>query len=322
MRPYLVLVWLVLALSSPNVLAQDNAFSNCLQEQVLSAAAETTVAELRNRCKELTSINHDKVNTAAEERLASEQAVATNEFSLLTHRGNYLLPFAYNFKAEENEVLNLAGDTRPLDPAEFKFQLSFKTLVWDEILDTRAQLYAAYTNESWWQAYNRDESSPFRETNHQPEIFVDMPTGLRLGTWELDNVRLGVSHQSNGRSGDFSRTWNRIFAEFIVSNEYNEIRFMPWKSISDIEDNPDIEDFRGRFELAGTHHISDHTLAWKARHTLDSNSRGSIQIDWSFPIGGRDDVMFLVQYFDGYGESLIDYDIKIRRLGLGFQLGY
>ncbi|RBP52781.1 phospholipase A [Arenicella xantha] len=293
----------------------------CVATRVLSANADTTVSTLFAECNQHVSAASDAVDTTTEERQVSEQSIARNRFTLLQHRPNYLLPVAYNFDAENTELIGPDGEQRAIDPTEFKFQISFKTLLWQDLLDTRANLYASYTNTSWWQAYNRDESSPFRETNHQPELFVDIPSDFSYAGWELANVRLGLSHQSNGRSGEFSRTWNRAFAELAFSNANNEIRIRPWSSLSNIKDNPDIEEFRGRFELAGTHQLGNHTLEWAGRHTLDNNNRGSIQLGWSFPVAGREDLQFFLQYFDGYGESLIDYDVKSRRLGLGFKLG-
>lgn len=308
-------------IASADEISSSELFQQCLSELVVTADPNTTVKELHATCNTQLEPVADSIDTATEKRQLGQQVVAHNQFTLLQHRSNYLLPLAYNFKAADSEPIGPNGELRNLDPTEFKFQISFKSLLWDNIMGSDTNLYAAYTNTSWWQAYNKDNSSPFRETNHQPELFIDIPNDISIGDWELANIRLGISHQSNGRAGDFSRTWNRAFAEFAISDEFNEIRLRPWTSLSDIEDNPDIEEYRGRFELGGTHLVGDHTFTWAARHTLDRNSRGSFKLDWSFPIAERDDLQFFVQYFDGYGESLIDYDVKSRRLGLGFKLG-
>ena len=55
------------------------------------------------------------------------------------------------------------------------------------------------------------------------------------------------------------------------------------------------------------------------RNNLDfDENRGSIQLDFTYPISDRYEV--LPQYFNGYGDSLIDYNRSQERIGIGFQL--
>lgn len=46
---------------------------------------------------------------------------------------------------------------------------------------------------------------------------------------------------------------------------------------------------------------------------------GALQADYSYPLGSRGFYIYL-QYFLGYGQSLIDYDRPVNRLGLGIAL--
>ena len=57
------------------------------------------------------------------------------------------------------------------------------------------------------------------------------------------------------------------------------------------------------------------------RNNLDfGDNRGSFQLELTYPISDRYEV--LVQYFNGYGDSLIDYNRAQERIGIGFQLHF
>ncbi|MEO7199711.1 MAG: phospholipase A, partial [Dokdonella sp.] len=96
----------------------------------------------------------------------------------------------------------------------------------------------------------------------------------------------------------------------------------PWWRISDgnADENPGIQNYIGRGDLTLVHRVSNHELALMARHSLRSgdNSRGALQFDWGFPLTRT--LRGHVQVFDGYGESLIDYDHRAWSVGLGVSL--
>jgi phospholipase A1 len=61
-----------------------------------------------------------------------------------------------------------------------------------------------------------------------------------------------------------------------------------------------------------------HTLSLLLRNNLKSPNRNSVQVDWSFP--GFDRMSGYVQFFTGYGESMIDYNHRQTTIGLGLIL--
>ena len=297
-------------LAAPNVFG-STFYEQCVLEHVASGEAELTVAEIRKQC----AIEPDSLGEARANR---ELSLFGDEFSILLHRDNYILPVAHN-----NEARDLPegfGEARELDDEEIKFQISIKSMLLNN-LPYNARLFAAYTNQSHWQAYNSDYSRPFRETNHQPEVLLEFPLEKKYRGITFDAFRFALNHQSNGRSGLVSRSWNRAYAELLMSTKYSKLGLRSWWQITDDEDNPDIADYLGHFQLDGLRQFGKHQLHWKLRDTLDSNDRGALELGWSRRIGGREDIRLYLQYFNGYGESLIDYNRKTERIGLGFKIG-
>jgi phospholipase A1 len=143
--------------------------------------------------------------------------------------------------------------------------------------------------------------------------------GLK-NTWNS----LGINHQSNGQSSDLSRSWNRVYGSFVF--EYGDLglTLTPWYRLPESagdDDNPDITDYLGHYEVGATYKWDDHTFSLMTRNALESDfHRGSLQASWSFPLGDWPYLRGYVQYFNGYGESLIDYDQYVNRVGVGLSL--
>lgn len=259
------------------------------------------------------------------ERVQAIREAASNPFTLASHKTNYLLPLVYNpspNKAGLAEELREMGETPDLDDIEVQFQLSVQVPVWRGFLGRASFMSIAYTNRSFWQAYNSDDSSPFRETNHEPELIMTWLNDWSLFGWQNVANQLALNHQSNGRSEPLSRSWNRIYVNFSFERDNYFFTFKPWYRIpedKDEDDNPDVEAFLGHFELTGGYRGHCNTLSMMLRNNLrSSDNRGAVELRWGFPIGNR--VRGYVKYFNGYGESLIDYDETVQTLGIGFEL--
>jgi phospholipase A1 len=239
----------------------------------------------------------------------------------MAHKPNYMLIAAYNaygysadlFQEQFNDPSIQADDT------EAQFQLSVKVPLAVNLFDT-VDLYAAYTNRSFWQLYN-DNSAPFRETNHEPEGWVQFnPKWEFFGFKNAANM-FGIVHQSNGRGGVLSRSWNRLYANFIIERGNFALSFKPWYRLpedDDEDDNPDITDYLGHYEIRGFYKWREHVFSAMSRNNLESGfSNGAVELGWSFPLGNYPYLKGYLQYFTGYGESLIDYNQYVNRIGIG-----
>lgn len=253
------------------------------------------------------------------EELSSEQ----NTFTLIPHKPSYILPITYNDKIKS---LDTYGDDRvdnDLQQIEVEFQFSLKVPI-ISANDTRPfALFAAYTQRSIWQAYNFEKSSPFRETNYEPELFATWYTDSELFSgWKLSTASLGFVHQSNGRVEPLSRSWNRIEMDLVVSKDNWAITLNPWFRLEEPaskDNNPDLVDYYGHGKVVIAYHASKHTFALESRNNLESGfSKGSLEASWSFPIHGK--VKGMVKAFSGYGNSMIEYDHYTNSIGFGVNL--
>ena len=216
-----------------------------------------------------------------------------------------------------------SGGKIPYDSTEVKFQIGFKVKLWENMIGDNGDLWMGYTQQSYWQLYNKDFSAPFRETNYAPELINTWRTNLQMGGVKLSMVNLGLIHQSNGRTEPISRSWNRLYAQAGLEAGDFAILVRPWyrlKEDAETDDNPDIENFVGRGDLNVIYKYKEQEFALLARHSLrgGDESRGSLQFDWSFPIHGN--LKGHAQLFTGYGESLIDYNHRQTTFGLGISL--
>ncbi|MCF9045401.1 phospholipase A [Acinetobacter nectaris] len=210
-----------------------------------------------------------------------------------------------------------------IDSTELKFQLSFKTKAFENIFGNNGDLWVGYTQSSRWQAYNARNSSPFRETNYEPEASLIFRTNYKLLGLDGRLLGLTLNHQSNGREDPYSRSWNRVMLNIGLERNNFAVIFRPWYRIPESaknDNNPDIKNYIGRADLTAFYKLNDNNFSLMLRHSLKGGdaSHGAMQFDWSFPIKGKLRGQF--QYFNGYGESLIDYNHHASYVGLGVSL--
>ena len=309
---------------------ENVSMESCIAEMLTAAPDDMTIGELRAACSEKLSgaelaADEGEKQSALDKRLETDQENILKPFTIMAHKQNYILLGAHNFASySEEEFVEFADDDDALpDDTEVQFQLSIKTPLAINLFDADVDVFAAYTVRSFWQLYNDERSSPFRETNHEPEAWIQFhPDFEFLGFKNL--TALGFVHQSNGRSSNLSRSWNRVYANFIFNKGNFAISFKPWYRIqedSEDDDNPDITDFLGHGEIRMGYKWDEHVFTFMSRNNIESGfSDGAVELGWSFPLWDFPYLKGYVQYFSGYGESLIDYDRYVNRIGLGLIL--
>lgn len=248
-----------------------------------------------------------------------------------THQPTYLLWRATsrpNTRPRSPAPGHAAPVSQDLDKDELKFQVSFKTELLSprQLPDENLRLWFAYTQQAWWQATNRGNSSPFRENNYEPELILTYANPSRAqSSFKLLNVGI-ASHQSNGQSGPDSRSWNRSYLQ--GGWEWGELSLLArawwrWPESALNDDNPDASDHLGRGDFVLHWNLPrDWRVALLARHNLRADhGRGYAQLDLATGriLGTAARLHF--QLTSGYGESLIDYNHRQRTVGVGISFG-
>jgi phospholipase A1 len=243
------------------------------------------------------------------------------KYPIKIHQSNYVLPFTYN-ESPNADAIREADPDKDLKKPEVTFQLSLKVKLWQDILNQKMDLWFGYTQRSFWQLYNFEDSSPFRETNYEPEILLNFRTDYNILGLRGRFINLGFNHQSNGQSEPLSRSWNRVVVNFGYERGPFSLLLKAWYRIpesTEDDDNPNIEKYLGYGEIWGYYFLKKHRFGLMLRDNLSFHkNRGALQAEWSFPLFKR--IAGYLQYYVGYGESLLDYNHSVNRIGIGFIL--
>jgi len=225
---------------------------------------------------------------------------------LTLHKEMFMLPITYS---------NLYNGIR----SEVVFQLSAKHQLF------RTPVYFAYTQISFWQAYDENNSAPFRETNYNPEIFY---RSNRLPFYGGNcGGDIGFEHESNGQKVPVSRSWNLLYAcpyyyhsKFLV---YLKFRYRLPENSKKFEgsslgdDNPDITDFLGYNDFHLFYKIfSNHMIHLLVRGNIHAG-KGFALLNYSIPIPTGKTSYINIRISNGCGENLVDYNKSLTRIGVG-----
>jgi phospholipase A1 len=227
--------------------------------------------------------------------------------------------------------------------SEMKLNLSVRTKLASGLLHREGQplsdsVWFAYSQQSYWQLFNGGISRPFRATDHEPEVIYvfghnrPLPAG-----WTYRMSGAGLVHHSNGQSLPLSRSWNRVYVmaaadKINAKGDRFSLQVKGWQRLPEKlgnDDNPDISNYFGRAEIAGTWSFDrgigkdqrTHTLGVTLRHSLKAQARGSMRLEYLRSLGDANSgLRFHTQLFSGYGDSLIDYNRRRTVLSVGLSL--
>lgn len=311
-----------------NAATDVNSLQTCLDMQG-KVPPEKSLECYNRTAQDLLTKKHPKSFRIARDSGIAEEWTPSDE-PIRVYKQNYFLIYSHSSKPNNAPTSPNPANQVPysyqLDNKEIKFQISLKAHLMGE---NRHALWFGYTQLSFWQAYDRGHSSPFRESDYEPElIYSYRPENPGLSSVSTKFINAGLVHQSNGQQLPRSRNWNRFYIQIGMESDFGEhgkLAFMPrwWKMMGGSaidDDNPDIIHYLGRGELETRYYYKQGVLSAIAR-------KHSMQLDLALPAPRMLGVLiqnanFHLQYFNGNGESLIDYNQRHLTYGLGISMPF
>lgn len=266
-------------------------------------------------------LNDDPDEGYVDQRAQKEKKILPNFFAIAFYKPTYVLPYYYTSRPYNSVYKNSTPNNEGIRRSEIKYQLSFKVPVWKNILNRNTTLYLAYTQLSYWQAYNN--TAFFRETDYEPELFVANEINWPIFRgWHVSFFNIGAVHQSNGYGNSLERSWNRMYLEIISSKGSWMLSIKPWVVFHDSSmqnHNANITNFLGYGQLLVAYKYYHQVFSLQMHSLIECGGRRATgEFTWGFPITSY--LNGYIQVFSGYGQSLIEYNHRTNSAGIGVAL--
>ena len=200
--------------------------------------------------------------------------------------------------------------------SDVKFQISFQQRLTKSVLPGNTYLYLFYSQKAVWHVF--ENSLPFHDLNFNPGVglskFIIMKNRL------IGKATVMIEHESNGRDGTASRSWNKIS---LAGEAYISPVLMAhakyWIPIVDGQYNRDILKYSGLYQAGfqakstDDKWVLDMTLVKRKGWNLNFNTI----VQFGYRINHNSNQFIMLQYYNGYGESLLDYKQYHSRIRIG-----
>jgi hypothetical protein len=187
-----------------------------------------------------------------------------------------------------------------------KFQISIAQRLTRSTLPWGTYLYLFYTQKVFWNVL--ENSMPMTDLNFNPGIGLAKP--LFVKNRFIGKLTMMLEHESNGRDGTASRSWNKVSlgANIMIDPAFT-IHGKFWIPIIDGQNNKDILDYCGIYQTGMQFNTLNNrlgvavTLVKRRGWKLNYNTI----LELSYKLFPRDNQYLFLQYYNGYGEGLLAY---------------
>ncbi len=200
-----------------------------------------------------------------------------------------------------------------------KFQISISQKLTKSTLPWDTYLFLFYTQKVFWNVF--EESLPMTDLNFNPGIGLARPLFVRNNY--IGKLTFQIEHESNGKDGDDSRSWNRIsLGANIIVDRNLMVHGKAWIPIIDGKNNKDILDYCGIYQT-GLQLMSNDgrfnagcTLVKRRGWKLNYN----VMVEAGMRLWKNANEYLFIQFYNGYGEGLLDYNRFHSMIRIGIQI--
>lgn len=197
-----------------------------------------------------------------------------------------------------------------------KFQISIAQRLTRSTLPWGTYLYLFYSQKCFWNVIQN--SMPMTDLNFNPGIGITKPFFVK--NRYIGKATLLIEHESNGRDSIWSRSWNRVaLAANVLVTKNLMVHGKIWVPIVDGVNNKDIVHYCGFWQV-GFQVLSDNkrfvggvTCIKRNGWNLNSN----VVVDLAFRIFRKENQYLFLQFYNGYGEGLLEYNKFHSQVRLG-----
>lgn len=196
-----------------------------------------------------------------------------------------------------------------------KFQISISQKLTKSTLPLGTYLYLFYTQKVFWNVL--ENSLPMTDLNFNPGIGIAKP--LFVKDRFIGKLMFQIEHESNGRDSIWSRSWNRVtFGANILIDANLSVHGKVWIPIIDGENNKDILNYSGIYQVGTSYNDG----RWGASMILVKRQGKFFNyntiVELSYRLSKKQNQYLFMQYYNGYGEGLLEYDKFHSQLRVGF----
>lgn len=242
----------------------------------------------------------------------SPEAIDTDSVRRAFDRGPYFGLYKDNYFIIGPPI----GQKITRENTNVKFQISISQKLTKSTLPLGTYLYLFYTQKVYWNVLQN--SMPMTDLNFNPGFGLAKP--LFIKDRYIGKIILSLEHESNGRDSIWSRSTERLSlgGNIIIDNNIS-VSGKYWLSYVDGVNNKDLLKYAGIFQMGATFTSNNRRIIASCmfikRKGWDLNFNTVLEFAYKF--GNNQNQYFFAQYYNGYGEGLLDYKVFKSQLRVG-----